>query len=215
MTAPNPHACLKEGDTPSWFYSSHGLGDPGTQNGAVGRAFPLGEEGPYRDAQDQVDRVTDARATVWRWRPAFQADFAARMEWCVRPVKEANHPPVPVVNKDTTGAVAEVKARSGDVVRLSAAGSTDPDGDKLSFHWFVYPEVGTYGRDTTVTDGDSESSTLTIPADAGGKSIHVSLAVTDLGKAGSDALPPRRSRRRTAGSAETRRQRQGSGGSVT
>ena len=47
--------------------------------------------------------ITDSRATVWRWRPAYQNEFAARMEWCVKSPKEANHPPVAGFRKDVTG----------------------------------------------------------------------------------------------------------------
>jgi hypothetical protein len=109
-TAPNPHATLKEGDTPSWFYFLRtGLGDPAHPEwGGWGGRFRKEKSGLYRDARDTVGGVTEARATVWRWRPAFQADFAARAQWCVKPVKEANHPPVPVLNGDRTLAAVEL-----------------------------------------------------------------------------------------------------------
>ena len=32
---------------------------------------------------------TEPRVTVWRWRPAFQNDFAARMDWYLRFAKAA------------------------------------------------------------------------------------------------------------------------------
>jgi glycerophosphoryl diester phosphodiesterase len=185
-TAPNPHSCLKEGDTPSWFhFLPNGLGDPahpewGGWGGRFGRE--MGEMGkPFRDAEDAVGRVTDARSTVSRWRPAFQADFAARMQWCVKPAKEANHPPVAVLDADRSLAVVAVVAHAGETVKLSAAGSTDPDGDKLAYHWFVYPEAGTYGRDVPITAAMAEGCSLAVPADSAGKTIHVILAVTDSG----------------------------------
>ena len=34
------------------------------------------------------------KATIWRWRSAYQNDFAARMDWTIKPYAEANHPPV-------------------------------------------------------------------------------------------------------------------------
>jgi hypothetical protein len=96
-TAPNPHSCLKEGDTPSWLYFlPTGLSDPAHPEwGCWGGRFRPVSGGLFRDATDTVGTVTDARATVWRWRPAFQADFAARMAWCVKPARGANHPPDP------------------------------------------------------------------------------------------------------------------------
>jgi hypothetical protein len=182
-TAPNPHATLKEGDTPSWFYFLQtGLGDAAHPEwGGWGGRFHKEKAGLYRDATDSVGDVTDARASVWRWRPAFQADLAARTQWCVKPAKEANHPPAPVLNGDRTLAAVELKVRPGGVVKLSAVGSSDPDGDRLNYRWFVYPEAGTYGKVVTITDSRAESASLIVPADAAGKTIHVILEVTDRG----------------------------------
>lgn len=182
-TAPNPHATLKEGDTPSWFYFLPvGLGNPAHPEwGSWGGRFSRERGGLYRDATDTVGRVTGARATVWRWRAAFQAEFAARALWCVKPPAEANHPPVAVLNGDTTTAAVELPARPGSAVRLSAAGSSDPDGDRLAYHWYVYPEAGSYGAAVPVTDADAAVAGLTVPGDATGKTIHVILEVTDRG----------------------------------
>jgi hypothetical protein len=179
-TAPNPHSCLKEGDTPSWFYFLPvGLSDPAEPGwgGWGGRFRPAGR-GLFRDAADTVDGTTDARATVWRWRPAFQADLAARMVWCVRPAKKANHPPVPILNGEK-GQIIELRARPGEAVRLSAARSSDPDGDRLRFHWFVYAEAGSYRRDVPLSAATGEATSLAIPADAARHTIHVVLEVTD------------------------------------
>src|SRR5205823_772486 len=42
--------------------------------------------------------VKDNYVTVWRWRTAYQNDFAARMDWTVKPFAGANHPPVVRLN---------------------------------------------------------------------------------------------------------------------
>ena len=183
-TAPNPHSTLKEGDTPSWFYFlPNGLSDPANPEwGCWGGRYIHEDRGRYRDAKDTVGRVTDARSTVWRWRPAFQADFAARMLWCVKSAKEANHPPVAVVRGDKSRGVVEIDGRPGEKLKLTAAGSSDPDGDALDYRWFVYPESGSYGRDVAIADERKAGATLSLPADAGRKSIHVILEVTDRGK---------------------------------
>ncbi|QDV62682.1 DUF1593 domain-containing protein [Crateriforma conspicua] len=81
-TAPNPHGCLKEGDTPSWqFFLPLGGNDPSdpTQPGWGGQ-FQREPDGWYRDltATDSVD----PRTTVSRHRVAIQNDFAKRMRWC-------------------------------------------------------------------------------------------------------------------------------------
>ena len=81
-TAPNPHGCLKEGDTPSWFFFLPAGGneplDP-TQPGWGGQ-FIRQPDGWYRDFPSH--ETFDPRETVSRWRPEFQADFAERMRWC-------------------------------------------------------------------------------------------------------------------------------------
>ena len=81
-TAPNPHGCLKEGDTPSWFFFlPRGGNDPSdpTRAGWGGR-FRREADGWYRDLP--ADDDFDPRSTVSRWREAYQADFAKRMSWC-------------------------------------------------------------------------------------------------------------------------------------
>lgn len=183
-TAPNPHSALKEGDTPSWFYFlSNGLSDPNQPNwGSWGGRFTVLRDRLYRDTRDRMGEVADARASVWRWRPAFQADFQARMDWCVKPADQANHPPIPVLNGEDGVRILELKARPREVVQLSAAGSSDPDNDGLSFNWFIYPEPGTYSRSVPIADFSAEAVSLNIPADAAGKMIHVVLEVTDTGE---------------------------------
>ena len=39
---------------------------------------------------------------------------------------------------------ADIKAKPGSKVSLSAAGTSDPDGDSLTFSWWQYAEAGTY-----------------------------------------------------------------------
>jgi hypothetical protein len=91
----------------------------------------------------RIDTVTieNNRATLWRWREDFQNDFAARMDWCTKSYKEANHPPVPAL-----GQPEKISVKSGEIFSLDASGTTDPDGDNLSYLWFQYPELGTYKK---------------------------------------------------------------------
>ncbi|MBW3622341.1 MAG: DUF1593 domain-containing protein [Armatimonadetes bacterium] len=185
-TAPNPHSTLKEGDTPSWFYFlPTGLSDPAHPEwGSWGGRFERAAGGLYRDVKDTMGGTTDARATVWRWRPAFQNEFRARMDWNVKPYREANHPPKVILNGDGTLAVLRVKTAPGKEVRLSAKGSADPDGGKLSYRWGTYPEAGTYRGKVDLRDAREPEAVLLMPEGAGGKSIHVILEVTD------DGIPP-------------------------
>lgn len=82
-TAPNPHACLKEGDTPSWFFflplGGNDPDDP-TKPGWGGQ-FRREHDGWFLDLT--ASDAFDPRTTVSQHRSAYQADFAKRMAWCV------------------------------------------------------------------------------------------------------------------------------------
>ena len=84
-TAPNHHGCLKEGDTPSWFYFLPAGGNSPTDPAQAGWGgqFEKQPDGWYRDLPFREG--FDPRSTVSRWRPDFQQDFAQRMSWCVTP----------------------------------------------------------------------------------------------------------------------------------
>lgn len=79
-TAPNPHGCMKEGDTPSWFFflplGGNRPSDPA--HPGWGGTFYQAEDGWYRD--DNIEN--NPREQVSRWRPDFQRDFSKRMSWC-------------------------------------------------------------------------------------------------------------------------------------
>ena len=70
------------------------------------------------------------QATIWRWRTAFQHDFAARLAWTLASPAEANHNPVVVVNGQAGTAPIEIEAAAGQPVVLDAAGATDPDATR-------------------------------------------------------------------------------------
>jgi hypothetical protein len=161
---PRP-CCIHEGDTPAFL----GLIDNGLAS-AMSPAFGgwggryvwrqfSGEPRPFwtqggdafpgndssRDAVVGADGQTyvSDQATIWRWRRAFQHDFAARMDWTVKPAREANHNPSVTVNGRAGTAPIAIAARVGEAVVLDAAGTRDPDGDALRYRWFFYPEAGT------------------------------------------------------------------------
>jgi len=182
-TAPNPHSALKEGDTPSWFYFLRtGLNDPlHPEWGGWGGRFREVEPGLFRDAKDAVSDTKSARATVWRWRQDFQNHFAARMDWCID-APYANHAPNAVVNGDSTIDALKLAVAPGETIYLNAGQSGDPDGDELNFHWWIYPEPGTYPDVMKITDPNQIELSLETPDDLGKKSFHVILKVTDDGE---------------------------------
>lgn len=181
-TDPNPHGALKEGDTPSWLYFLPvGLSDPEhPEYGSWGGRFQHVAGNRYGDAKDKVDKVTDARATVWRWRQAVQNEFQARMDWCYLPKERANHPPVPEGHSERTPPPLSLTVAPGSTLDLDGK-FKDPDGDEIHYRWFVYPEAGTYPGEVALNEINEPATSLTIPRDFGGHTLHVICEATDTG----------------------------------
>ncbi len=182
-TAPNPNGALKEGDTPSWFYFlENGLQDPEQPGwGGWGGRFKPVTRNFYRDDEDFADTVIDARSTVSRWRQDFQNDFQARMEWCVEPFEKANHQPVAVVMGDDTDEILHVDAKEGDTLRFSALDSYDPDGGKLEFTWWTYPEAGSNLQCPALENYTTPEVSFVVPYGEAGADLHLICEVTDNG----------------------------------
>jgi hypothetical protein len=196
---------LMEGDTPTFLYLiNNGLGNPehpewGSWGGRyeyyqppIQKHFLEPETRPfYSDACDEVmgndgHWHTSNKASIWRWRKAYQNDFSARMDWTITPrYEDANHPPVPKL-----GHPDRIKANLGDRIDLSAEGSYDPDGDALHYEWFYYPEAGSFSTSAATSGNPIEihhytekEAWFTIPTERvfHTGSLHIILAVTDGG----------------------------------
>ena len=191
------HKYIMEGDTPAFLgLIDNGLGwhvspEYGGWGGRYVRYRCYGETRPiWTNSDKSRDTVTadDGRAytsdqaTVWRWREHFQHDFAARMDWCVAgEYRGANHNPVAVLNGDASKRVVELRARAGETVRLSAAGSGDPDGDRLTTTWFVYREAGSYAGQVGLAAAAGGETSFAAPAVDRPRTVHVILQVADGG----------------------------------
>jgi len=189
---------MMEGDTPSFLgLINNGLNDPEHPNfgGWGGRYefyqprtlkyFYEPETRPiYTDAMDEVKGVdgnfhTSNKATLWRWREAFQNDFAARMDWTIKSYKEANHPPKAILKHANS-----LKVKSGEKVTLNAEGSMDPDGNTFAYQWIYYPEPGSYNSKESlgIDNLNAINTFFTAPKVTEPQTIHIILAVTDNGK---------------------------------
>ncbi len=157
------YAFIMEGDTPSFLgLIRNGLGsemNPGwggwggryivrtPQNEphpvwtSGGDFFPGNPNGADTVKGTDGHQYTSNQATIWRWREAFQHDFAARMDWTIKDFKHANHNPVVVVNGVSGLQPLFITGKVGSTVQLTAEGTHDPDGDSLSYKWFTYPEA--------------------------------------------------------------------------
>jgi hypothetical protein len=186
---------IMEGDTPSFLgLINNGLGWIETpSNGGWGGRYKLykyyGEtRAIWTNTIDTRDCITmengnpecTDQATIWRWREDFQHDFAARMDWCIQSdYKNANHNPIAVINGDYSKNIIHQKVKAGDAVSLNAGKSTDPDGNKMKFTWFIYDEAGN-GKGMLKGSEDVIASFTALPSKQE-QNMHVILRVEDNG----------------------------------
>ena len=123
---------IKEGDSPSFlFLVPNGLAGPSHPGlGSWGGRFE-GEGSRFVDVPDP-DRSDPAdpdprMSSVYRWRPDFQADFQARMDWCIQPFDDANHPPVVRIVGENARARRGGRRDPARCVRLDRPGRRRPD----------------------------------------------------------------------------------------
>jgi len=137
--------------------------------------FQPGEYGRATAAGHRT--YTGARVSLWRWRDDFQNDFAARIGWTTLAYEKANHPPlVRLAGPD------RLTVHSDEVFTLSAEGTTDPDGDSLSYLWFNYTEAGTLkAAIPTIGAENIFHMSFKAPVVSKPETAHFILRVTDKG----------------------------------
>lgn len=208
---------IMEGDTPSFLgLIDNGLAawqrpDFGGWGGRYVYRQPYGEtHSIWTQGGDMFSRVTSQdtirqdtigegcvsdQATISRGRRAFQNDFAARIDWTIADYAHANHNPVVEVNGQAGTAPVLIDAKVGEPITLDASHSRDPDGQKLDFQWFHYPEAGGTGTSlgaVTMSGADTPAAVVTATATCrptwlpgrgcpATGTAHVILAVTDHG----------------------------------
>jgi hypothetical protein len=190
---------IMEGDTPSFLgLVDNGLGwAKSPALGGWGGRYVLfrsyAESRPIwtnnNQSRDTIEvngksHTTD-QATIWRWRRDFQHDFSARMDWCVADdFTKANHNPVAILNGKHSRQIIRLEAKPGSELKLSSAGSSDPDGNATTSHWMIYKEAGTYRRSATLSHNRGTETRLIIPAanpQLSPATIHVILSLRDNG----------------------------------
>jgi hypothetical protein len=178
----------KEGDTMTFLYLvPTGMNDPdeptwGSWAGRYGlREDAAGKPYFWANQLDAWNGTTNRDNTLSRWAAHLQNDFRARLDWCVKPFKAANHPPRVAFNGGFGTEVVRLHVNAGTELKLDASASSDPDGQRLRFDWFHYPEPGTYRGVIPIQGRNNSLATVRVPEDSAGSTFHIVLAATDDG----------------------------------
>lgn len=178
LGALTPQKYISEGDTPSFLHLvNNGLRahEDYTLGGWGGRSANDDPAFPNHITDKALTDDGDRHKMYWRWVPAAQNDFAARMDWCVKEFKDANHAPVARIEGSR---VRTVKA--GEIVKLRAS-ATDPDGDKLACKWWQYADADSANGKVDIANSDSLNNASFVAPNEPGKQVHLILEVTDNG----------------------------------
>ncbi|MFN8254392.1 MAG: DUF1593 domain-containing protein [Bacteroidales bacterium] len=188
---------IMEGDTPSFLgLINNGLGwcispSYGGWGGRYEFYQSYAEKGKIWtssvNTQDEIilpdgKKEASNQATIWRWREAYQHDFAARMDWnIIDDYKKANHNPVLSLNGNIGKAIAMAKVKVGEKIKLSAKGSSDPDKDKLEYYWYIYKEISDYNGKPEFQNPHGDELEFLMPEVKIDKELHLILEVKDSG----------------------------------
>ena len=178
LGAMTPQKYISEGDTPSFFnLINNGLAADVdyTLGGWGGRAAYDDPKFPNHVTDKTLTDDGDSHKMFWRWAPAAQNDFAARLDWCVNDFAHANHAPVAKLNGDNQRSV-----KPGEMVKLEAA-ATDPDGDTLTYKWWRYADADSALENVTIAHADSLDNASFVVPNEPGKQVQIILEVTDNG----------------------------------
>jgi hypothetical protein len=179
----------KEGDTMSFLYLVPTcMNDPAhPQWGSWAGRYGPNPEYPghayfWANQLDAWHGTTSRDNTLARWAVALQHDFAARLNWCVADhYRKANHRPTAALNGDCTTSILQLGAKPGETVHLSAAGSSDPDGNAITTTWFTYPEAGTFAGEVSLSATTGPATSFVAPMVQQPATIHVILQLEDNG----------------------------------
>ena len=173
-----------EGDTPAFLHVAPiGLNDPDVPSHVGwGGYFEWGQckdnaTSAYQNHEGKAKSIS--RKYEQYFYPATFNNFAARMDWAKD--GKGNRNPVVSINNDMDLAVITNTSPPETTIMLDASKSFDPDGDKLTFKWWVLPEAGTYAHNVNISNSDSSQAIVKIPADATEKTFHVICEITDDG----------------------------------
>jgi hypothetical protein len=171
-----PQAYASEGDSPAFLYClPNGLRshEHPTYGGWGGRFEPMVTNPKVFLDAHEAGSIKQAQA---RWVRDVNADFMARMDWCVASAyKQANHAPDLSLNTPIDLAV-----KGGEAFELSVEGTKDPDGDLVDFYWWVYQEAGSFKGNFRVDYQEGHTFKAIAPQVEQVETLHIIVEASDF-----------------------------------
>lgn len=174
-----------EGDTPSFLYLlPNGFNNPdqptwGSWGGFFSWSKTLDEQTMAYTNHKPLQAYQSSNKYAAYFYPAIFNDFAARMDWAK--AGKGNLNPNISINGDMGNDAIIIDPKVGSVLKLNASKSTDPDGDQLSFKWWVLPEAGSYKENINLSNNEKNNINFVVPKDAASGEIHLICEVRDNG----------------------------------
>lgn len=171
-----------EGDTPSFLHvMPNGLNDPDDpkQVGWGGmHLFGISPDNTtycYTNWQQPLKDLSNEYEH--HFYPDEYNDFAARIQWAE--TGEGNHNPL--LNPEGDYRPIVLSAKAGESVVLDLSKAIDPDGDNLSFNWWIQTDLEQTEMMAVLFGQNKPMAEVNIHNKAAGKEIHVIAEVHDDG----------------------------------